>query len=86
MATETVDGTRTTHLYTDEGGRQWHIMQRGDGSICLYWTSAGIGWNHMVHFDTLDGTAITPRGWDAVLVAREMRAAIDALLAVIDRA
>lgn len=40
-------------MYTDKNGRTWHIMERDDGSICVYYTRSNYP-AHFVVYDTDD--------------------------------
>lgn len=46
-------------LFTDSDGRDYHIIERGDGSVCVYYTRFGNP-AHYVVFDTLNTVRAEP--------------------------
>ena len=53
-------------MYTDKQNRTWHIMERDDGSICIYYTYSDLPC-HFVVYDTDDPSERKPLVTQALL-------------------
>ena len=81
MIQEVFDGAKCTDLYAEEGEREWHVIERADGSISFYYTYArSISGAHYVVFDTLDGTPPSAYAQAQLETVSKLYAACGALL------